>query len=256
MLISDKTERPDNSDFTECVSTCDTDRAVVYTMPSQPSPKCLRTDSGHTDRTLSDREVAAATPTAAATPIRNIVGSGTGESLYTNLQKSVRTALGSQNGYSLTTSDKVALALEVLRARQLELDLAKARTNIEALVTNRGSAPRTLRSVVAASAVKGLPVGTPIEITTGKFLISPTANDPNALFLTLELQHFGETVDGVKNTTQAHVVDSGGKGQTVNENDTTPQSRSRSEYEATAPSDQAMKRAKVVGGYSDGVSKE
>lgn len=109
---------------------------------------------------------------------------------YTYLQHAVHNAL--ENKATLTTSDKVALALEVLRARQLELDLAQARNNIEALVTKTGSAPRTLRSVIPASSVKGLPVSTPVEISRGKFLLSPTTNDPQALFLTLELQSFGE----------------------------------------------------------------
>lgn len=248
MLTTEEAEEPDNpNSYHMCVYAGDTERAAVHTTPSQPSPKCVRTESGRTKRALSDREV------AAAAPKRKIESGGTVESLYTKLQTSVRTALDSQNGHSLATSDKVALALEVLRARQLELDMSQARTNIVDLVTNRGSAPRTLRSVVAASAVKGLPVGTPIEITAGKFLISPTASDPDALFLTLELQHFGKAV---KNTAQKHVDDAAVKGQTVNGNDATPNSRSRSEYEAVVPSDLAIKRAKVVGGYSDGICQE
>lgn len=109
---------------------------------------------------------------------------------YSDLQRAVHNALESKTA-ALTTSDKVALALEVLRARQLELDLAQARNNIEALVTKTGSAPRTLRAVIPASTVKGLPVGTPIDVSTGKFLLSPTTDDPTALFLTLELQSFG-----------------------------------------------------------------
>jgi hypothetical protein len=112
------------------------------------------------------------------------------KSPYADLQHAVHAALESRTP-ALTTSDKVALALEVLRARQLELDLAQARNNIEALVSKSGSAPRTLRAVIPASTVRGLPVGTPVEITAGKFLLSPTTNDPQALFLTLELQAFG-----------------------------------------------------------------
>lgn len=114
---------------------------------------------------------------------------------YADLQRAVHNALENKTA-ALTTSDKVALALEVLRARQLELDLAQARNNIEALVTKTGSAPRTLRAVIPASSVKGLPVGTPVEIGKGKLLLSPTANDPQALFLTLELQSFGEQGEG------------------------------------------------------------
>lgn len=109
---------------------------------------------------------------------------------YTDLQKAVHNALENKEA-ALTMSDKVALALEVLRARQLELDLAQARNNIEALITKTGSAPRSLRAVIPASTVKGLPVGTPVEIGRGKFLLSPTTDDPQALFLTLELQSFG-----------------------------------------------------------------
>lgn len=111
---------------------------------------------------------------------------------YADLQRAVHAALESRTP-ALTTGDKVALALEVLRARQLELDLAQARNNIEAIVTKTGSAPRTLRSVIPTSTVRGLPIGTPIEITSGKFLLSPTTNDPQALFLTLELQSFGQS---------------------------------------------------------------
>lgn len=112
---------------------------------------------------------------------------------YADLQKAVHNALESRTN-ALSTSDKVVLALEVLRARQLELDLAQARTNIEALVTNSGSAPRTLRAVIPSSTVRGLPVGTPVDITKGRFLLSPTTNDPQALFLTLELQNFGSKI--------------------------------------------------------------
>lgn len=109
---------------------------------------------------------------------------------YFDLQQAVHNALEGKTA-TLTTSDKVALALEVLRARQLELDLAQARNNIEALVTKASTTPRTLRAVIPASTVKGLPVGFPIDISNGKFLLSPTTNDPQALFLTLELQSFG-----------------------------------------------------------------
>ncbi|KAI0562769.1 hypothetical protein FGB62_54g119 [Gracilaria domingensis] len=109
---------------------------------------------------------------------------------YSELQKAVHNALESRTP-ALTTADKVALALEVLRARQLELDLAQARSNIEALVSNSGSAPRTLRAVIPSTAVKGLPVGTPVEIERARFLLTPTTNDPQALYLTLELQGFG-----------------------------------------------------------------
>lgn len=113
---------------------------------------------------------------------------------YSDLQRAVHNALENKTA-ALSTADKVALALEVLRARQLELDLAQARSNIEALVTRSGSAPRTLRAVIPASTVKGLPVGTPVDIAAGKFLLSPTTNDPQALFLTLELQSFGQPPD-------------------------------------------------------------
>lgn len=109
---------------------------------------------------------------------------------YFDLQQAVHNALEGKTA-TLTTSDKVALALEVLRARQLELDLAQARNNIEALVTKASTTPRTLRAVIPASTVKGLPVGFPIDISNGKFLLSPTHNDPQALFLTLDLQSFG-----------------------------------------------------------------
>ncbi|CAN8070902.1 unnamed protein product [Agarophyton chilense] len=109
---------------------------------------------------------------------------------YSELQKAVHNALESRTP-ALTTADKVALALEVLRARQLELDLAQARSNIEALVSNSGATPRTLRAVIPSTAVKGLPVGTPVDIERARFLLTPTTNDPQALYLTLELQGFG-----------------------------------------------------------------
>lgn len=149
-----------------------------------PSQKRARTESIDDHRT-HDSVIAAAAEAASGRP-------EIASSPYVDLQQSVHAALESKDGPGLTTSDKVALALEVLRARQLELDLAQARNNIEALVAKKGSAPRTLRSVIPASTVKGLPVGTPVDISAGKFLLSPTTNDPQALFLTLELQHFGD----------------------------------------------------------------
>lgn len=148
------------------------------------SQKRARTESVGDHRT-HDNVIAAAAEAASGRP-------EIASSPYIDLQQSVHAALESKDGPGLTTSDKVALALEVLRARQLELDLAQARNNIEALVTKKGSAPRTLRSVIPATTVKGLPVGTPVDISAGKFLLSPTTNDPQALFLTLELQHFGD----------------------------------------------------------------
>lgn len=173
--------------------------AIVYGSPPKPqsaalasapasagfsSQKRARTESVDDHRT-HDSVIAAAAEAASGRP-------EIASSPYVDLQQSVHAALESKDGPGLTTSDKVALALEVLRARQLELDLAQARNNIEALVTKKGSAPRTLRSVIPASTVKGLPVGTPVDISAGKFLLSPTTNDPQALFLTLELQHFGD----------------------------------------------------------------
>lgn len=153
----------------------------------QPPPnKRARAEANAEDPPADDSVIAAAAQAAAGV-------AEDAASPYTDLQRSVHRALESKDGHALTTSDKVALALEVLRARQLELDLAQARNNIEALVTKTGSAPRTLRSVIPASTVKGLPVGTPVEISAGKFLLSPTTNDPQALFLTLELQHFGKS---------------------------------------------------------------
>lgn len=145
---------------------------------SRPSPPSSARPEGKESGGNSKGDVIAAASNASA------------ESPYTDLQKSVQTALESKENV-LTTSDKVALALEVLRARQLELDLAQARKNIEALVSREGSAPKTLRSVIPASMIKGLPVGAPIDITKGKFLLAPTPNDPEAFFLTLDLQGFG-----------------------------------------------------------------
>lgn len=173
------------------VSASDTAAALSLAAgPPSPSPpsKRARTDGGPD----GDDEVIAAATVASA----SAAAAAAADSPYTELQRSVHAALDSKDGPALTTSDKVALALEVLRARQLELDIAQARDNIEALVTKRGSGPRTLRSVIPASTVKGLPVGTPLEITAGKFILSPTTNDPRALFLTLELQSFGQPAAG------------------------------------------------------------
>jgi hypothetical protein len=158
----------------------DISKVLTTEHSAAPAAKRARTDG------TEDQSVIAAAAVAVTGPVEDEA------SPYTDLQRSVHAALESKEGPSLTTSDKVALALEVLRARQLELDLAQARNNIEALVTKTGSAPRTVRSIVPASCVKGLPVGAPIDIQRGKFLLSPTTNDPQALFLTLELQHFGQ----------------------------------------------------------------
>lgn len=122
-------------------------------------------------------------------PNQSTVESPTGK-YYQELRDIVQEALKGGNK-ELTTSDKVALALEVLRARQLELDLAQARENIESLVTKDGQAPKILRSVLPASAIKGLPVGTPVDITKGRLLLESTPNDPEAYFMTLELLGYG-----------------------------------------------------------------
>lgn len=121
-------------------------------------------------------------------------------SSYAELQRAVQGALESES--RLSTSDKVALALEVLRARQLELDLAQTKNNIEYLVSSQSMAPRSLRAVIPSSTVKGLPVGATIEIRNGRFTLSPTTNDPNALFLTLELQSYGQQTDNDEGRTR------------------------------------------------------
>lgn len=132
---------------------------------------------------------------------------------YSELQKAVHNALESR-APALTTADKVALALEVLRARQLELDLAQARSNIEALVNNSGTAPRTLRAVIPSTAVKGLPVGTPVDVERARFLLTPTTNDPQALFLTLELQTFGAAASHSQQQQQQQPLPNGNHNQT------------------------------------------
>lgn len=179
--------QPENSaDKVEVLQFATNPATVEEVTPNSAAPpplKRIRAEGATNDST--DQDVIAAAAEVAVPHIEASV------SPYINLQRAVHAALESK-APALTTSDKVALALEVLRARQLELDLAQARNNIEALVTKSGSAPRTLRSVIPSSTVKGLPIGTPIEINAGKFLLSPTTNDPQALFLTLELQNFGE----------------------------------------------------------------
>mmetsp|Transcript_8660 Transcript_8660/g.21563 ORF Transcript_8660/g.21563 Transcript_8660/m.21563 type:complete len:144 (-) Transcript_8660:89-520(-) len=107
---------------------------------------------------------------------------------YAGLQSSVQAALDSR---ALEQADKVALALEVLRARQLELDLCQARKNIDVIVSKSGPTPRSLRAVVPASTVKGLPVGVPVEVHKGRITLTPTSNDPSALFITIDLQEYG-----------------------------------------------------------------
>lgn len=156
--------------------------------PSSDSPTPKRARSEPSSSTPRHQVVATSTPPQPQP--HSSSNDPPQQSPYSDLQKAVHNALENKT-HALSTSEKVALALEVLRARQLELDLAQARNNIEALVSKTGSAPRTLRAVIPASTVKGLPVGTPIDIAMGKFLLSPTTNDPQALFLTLELQSFG-----------------------------------------------------------------
>lgn len=156
--------------------------------PSSDSPTPKRARSDPSSSTPRHQVVATSTPPQPQPPSSS--NNPPQQNPYSDLQRAVHSALENKT-HALSTSEKVALALEVLRARQLELDLAQARSNIEALVSKTGSAPRTLRAVIPASTVKGLPVGTPIDIATGKFLLSPTTNDPQALFLTLELQSFG-----------------------------------------------------------------
>lgn len=199
-----------------------------------PPLKRARTDSaseGNADEGIiaAASEVAAPSFEVSASP-------------YTDLQRAVHTALESK-APALTTSDKVALALEVLRARQLELDLAQARNNIEALVTKSGSAPRTLRSVIPASTVKGLPIGTPIEITAGKFLLSPTTNDPQALFLTLELQNFGEPCSDTRQFPQTQPAEP-----IHSQNETRLQSQNHQSGLAV-PSEVAVQDRKTINGY-------
>lgn len=173
-------------------------RARVELQPQQapsPEPSMQKPDvagpSEHVAAQKSDGVIAAASSAARR-------DAAAAASPYSDLQRAVHNALESKTN-ALTTSDKVALALEVLRARQLELDLAQARNNIEALVTKTGSAPRTVRAVIPASTVKGLPVGTPIDISNGKLLLSPCSNDPRALFLTLDLQSFGPPTQPLEN---------------------------------------------------------
>lgn len=179
--------------------------------PPDPPAKRSRADPAHPNASSTssapeppDNVIAAASSALRPAPNPHQPDAPTpAASPYSDLQRAVHNALENKSA-ALTTSDKVALALEVLRARQLELDLAQARNNIEALVTKTGSAPRTLRAVIPASTVKGMPVGTPIEISSGKFLLSPTTNDPQALFLTLELQNFGSPHPKSSHTDPSH----------------------------------------------------
>mmetsp|Transcript_164 Transcript_164/g.505 ORF Transcript_164/g.505 Transcript_164/m.505 type:complete len:177 (+) Transcript_164:117-647(+) len=166
-------------------------------MESEEKDKEVAEGAGVTEREQGEERVAAAsaafTAAAAAASAPGSKGASNRNSPYVELQKAVKEALESES--RLSTSDKVALALEVLRARQLELDLAQTRTNIESLVSSQSMTPRSLRAVVPADKVTGLPVGSPIEIRTGKFTLSPSNNDPAALFLTLELQNYGQPTE-------------------------------------------------------------
>mmetsp|Transcript_7578 Transcript_7578/g.13728 ORF Transcript_7578/g.13728 Transcript_7578/m.13728 type:complete len:287 (+) Transcript_7578:46-906(+) len=109
------------------------------------------------------------------------------EMSYAEIQQKVNESL---NEESLTASDKLALSMEILRARQLELDLLQARSNIEALVTKATATARTLRAVIPSVAVHGLPLNTPIELSHATMTLR-SANDPSATFLSLELHSYG-----------------------------------------------------------------
>jgi len=123
-------------------------------------------------------------------PLRDESASRGASSLsYEELQAKVQHLLGTEDW--MTSADKVALALEVLRARQLELDLQQARSNIDSLITRAASSPRTLRAVIPSSAVRGMPVNVPIDLTKARLQLRPTANDPSAMFLSIEIFAFG-----------------------------------------------------------------
>mmetsp|Transcript_8998 Transcript_8998/g.19076 ORF Transcript_8998/g.19076 Transcript_8998/m.19076 type:complete len:178 (+) Transcript_8998:150-683(+) len=117
------------------------------------------------------------------------VARGVSNLSYEELQTKVQRLLETEDWMS--SADKVALALEVLRARQLELDLQQARSNIDSLITRAASSPRTLRAVIPSSAVRGMPVNVPIDLTRARLQLRPTANDPSAMFLSIEIFAFG-----------------------------------------------------------------
>ncbi|PXF48402.1 hypothetical protein BWQ96_01862 [Gracilariopsis chorda] len=207
MLSADKREEASSPPYVAAPPTSD--------QPSHPH-KRARTDAPVTPLPSQQTAQPRDSPTAAASSPPPPASSP-----YSELRKAVHNALESR-APALTTADKVALALEVLRARQLELDLAQARSNIEALVNNSGTAPRTLRAVIPSTAVKGLPVGTPVDIERARFLLTPTTNDPQALFLTLELQSFGGASQPQQQQQVHHTLPNGNHNETQSQTLDTP----------------------------------
>lgn len=115
-------------------------------------------------------------------------GRSSTETPYGELQRALHQALDS-NAAGLTTTDKLELALAVLRARQLEADLVRARDSIKSIVARASPAPVTLHARVPAAASAGLPVGVALD-ASARLLLTPTAGDPAALLLMLEVHAF------------------------------------------------------------------
>lgn len=115
---------------------------------------------------------------------------GNGED--TDLQRDVKKVLEAGEGEGgMGMSQKICLTMEVLRARQLEIELEKTRRSIQAMVS-RGKHPeaRTIKAAVASNAVKDLPVGTLVEIRRGMFSLEPAGSDSNAMLMTLVVEDF------------------------------------------------------------------
>mmetsp|Transcript_148 Transcript_148/g.450 ORF Transcript_148/g.450 Transcript_148/m.450 type:complete len:172 (+) Transcript_148:221-736(+) len=106
--------------------------------------------------------------------------------MYSELQRKVQRALEAPDE-TLGTSGKINLTLEILRARQLELELERSRQSIQAIVSRgRDSGPRTIKAAVASSAVKDLPVGSFIDIQHAMLRLEPaSAESDDVLLMTL-----------------------------------------------------------------------
>lgn len=116
---------------------------------------------------------------------------------YDRLKKLIQEAL--EDPDRLSSPERVALALEVLRTRQLEGELNKTRENIASML-KRGKVrkdggeeskkSRLLRCVMPASSAEGIPLGIPMRIQKARLVLNPTAQDPSAVFLCFHVMDY------------------------------------------------------------------
>lgn len=170
----------------------------------QPSSKLAFHESGSQPPATTDANRAHPPPAATLPPAKRPrhVGPASpadGDASYVRLRAAVHAALAAEPP-ALTPAAKMALALELLRARQLELDLAHARSTMHALVATPQtshqqqtppppppSSPRQqcVRAVVPAAAVVDLPLAVPVLVPNATLLIEPVEADSETVVLTV-----------------------------------------------------------------------